>query len=449
MAENILPLSMKAVVDNIVFSKTQQVAYYRVTDTAYDYLSQDSQYNKILEVNNTFSSLMSDKAKPVDVMVLITYSPFDVNSWARQAQRAHQIQNPSQGYDKYVNEAYNEIALEGFAHKETYLAVTLGDRGDFSLDKDSLLELTRAGFKGAVGMASHAISSFLKTSDIVSSKEEKIAREREKEYYTIIKNSSFNGERCSSEEILLLLKKTFHPAMISPQINVDVDNRVGAGDIVFETAGVVEEKMKYIKITQIDEYSGKDNVGYMATLSFSKLPDVVMPPWERPFFTYLTNYTMYSRFTLIPAREMKSRIEKKKADRRDEVDNYLKGDTSITGEAPADLQESLAIINEASNLVSMSRDPWVEGVFRIVVEAPTLEALEEDCARLKKEYLDRGFPISWSQGDQLHLFLESMPGDHIRSKGGRHILSLPYLGATGFNFGSDLGDKIQTFKNSN
>lgn len=445
MAEEFLTIGMQAVVDNIVFNKTQQIAFYRVTDTTYDYLSHDVQFQKLMATKNAFGSLMSDKMKPVECMIMNTTSPFDVESWVDQSSEALRMQNPSPKYEDYVHMVRDILEFGEFSTKETYLAVVIGDRSEISLDKDGLGEVFKGGAKGAAKTLGDALSAFLKTGDKVSQAEEKIARKREKEYYTIVKNSDFKGQRCSAEEILLLLKRKFYPAMKPPYLETDHGNRLDSGDIVMETASVVEEHLKYIKVVQMDEDTGEDVEGFLATLSFSKMPRNSFLPLQTPFFHFFNaEYTMYSRFKLIPSDDMKKKLEKKRQEKRDEIDNYSKGNTSIAGETPGDLQESFAELNEASNEANASRDPWVEAVFRIVLVAPTLEILTEKCQEVRKAYKDAGYVVSWSQGDQLELFLEAMPGDKMRNSSNKQVINLQYLTSTGFNYGSEVGDKIQT-----
>ena len=62
------------------------------------------------------------------------------------------------------------------------------------------------------------------------------------------------------------------------------------------------------------------------------------------------------------------------------------------------------------------------------------------CAYLKQEYENIDINLVWSAGDQKELFLEQMPGDTHRIQSFKQVTNLNMLGASGFNFSSDIGD---------
>lgn len=441
-----LDISMEAVVDNIVFSEKEVWAYYKVSNRAYEFLSFGGKVGLAINMTTAFNNLMTDKTDDLDLHMINTSTPLDYNAWADQiySERSKQVKPP--GFDDFMNEQRDFLIDQNYMVKVSYLGVCLGKRGALDLESLNVFE---TGFKGAWDFAkkwgSEALA--LPTGEISKDEEERF-RQAEEEIYRILSAGHLQAEKVSSEDILLLMKRQFYPAMPAPDLDIDHDSRLGAGDLDLELYSGIKNRFRWLEITQ--QIYHITATGYRTTLSFSKFPREMTYPIGIPFL-YLPSklsqhFTTYARFTLISSQSMKKEVEKKQKEQKDELENLAAGqdafDSTISGGGPADVTEALYDGQVMQQLLTSDKAPWVQGTYRIVIEAHDLDSLKNYASLLKQEYADLGINLNWTSGDQASLFLEQMPGDRLRENSFIQTTNLYQIGASGFNFSSDVGDRI-------
>lgn len=140
-----LNLSMQAVSDNIVYSKRDQFAYYRVANSVYDFLSNDSKVQLAAQLTNAFTNLMGDRTEPLDCQIITTSIPVDIDAWEAQVREVSETWNRGPGFDEYLAQMYNYLATEEYMKKVVYLGVKLGSRGTVDFDVAGAIE---QGFDG-------------------------------------------------------------------------------------------------------------------------------------------------------------------------------------------------------------------------------------------------------------------------------------------------------------
>jgi len=444
--EKKLNISPRSIVDNMVFSKTDVYAYYRLSNDVFDFLSNDQKISLGLKTTNALNNLMSNRQDPLDGHIVQTSLPFDVDAWAQQMLSVSENWNTGPRFEDFLDEQFNHLAEQEYMKKVTYIGLHLGKRG--ALDSTNL-NFLEVGLRGAFDTLKEWAAAAAQTpSDTVSAAEEVSFRRKEQAFSTILSTGNLRASRATTEELLLLIKRQFHPyPMPVPYLNVDPDNRVGPGDLELESASVIENKWRWLKMTQM--VGDVEMSGYRATLSFAKFPRDMHFPVNFPFF-YLPSrlslpvpFTLYSRFTLFPSAKIKKDIEKKRKEQKDEFENIVAGQdsfTSATSGMPEDFSQALHDVQEVGSIVASDKTAWIEGSYRMCVEAPDENFLKEICAVLQQTYEDEGITLLWTAGDQKTLFLEQMPGDHHRMKSFKQITTLNMVGTSGFNFSSDIGD---------
>lgn len=441
-----LDISAVAVIDNMVFSKTETYAYYRITNEVFDFLSTGSKVKLGLQIANAFNGLMSERQEPLDCHLVITSIPVDVDAWAHQIRAVSENWAQGPGFDQYVKDQIHYLKTEEYLKKVSYLGISLGKR--------NALDTGRNFFEGGINGAKEILKSWLETalaapSDEVSATEENDTRKKESSIHNILSTGHLSVQRCTSEEILLMIKRQFYPNMPAPYLDVDHETRLGPGDLDLELHSAIENKYRWMKFTQM--LDDQEVVGYRACLSFTKFPKYQdFPNQGFPFFYFPSKmslpFTCYSRFTLHPSKKMKIELEKKKKEQIDELENITAGqgkfDSAVNGGVPADVAESLQDGQVIGDLLAQDKAPWVEGSYRIVVETPTEELLRKYCSIIKQSYADLDINVTWTSGDQASLFLEQMPGDRMRMPAFNQLSNLTMLATSGFNFSSDVGDPI-------
>lgn len=440
-----LKISAVGIVDNIVFSKTDIYAFYKVRTEVFDFLSRSAKVSVAAEINNAFISLMGSRQEPLDLHIITTSSPYDTEAWEQQILQTSSDWDKPEGFQRFLDKQYNHLVMEAYQKRVSYVGVHLGKRGALNMQGLNFLE---SGIESAIDTMKTWLATTLQTpTEAISAKEERDARLREKEIFRTINNGRLAGERITSLELLTLIKNQFYPAMETPYVNVDPDTRVGPGDLALESASVIENKYRWLKITQM--LGNYEVTGYRANLTLAKFEKNSVYPDRMPFF-YLpafmgANLTTYARISLTPNSKMKNELEKKKKEQKDEFENLAGGqdeyDTAM-GDVPNSLVEALNDRQMMEELLNDDNTPWITGSFHIVVESDTEESLKDFCSRLQQVYKNENITLHWNAGDQAELFLEQMPGDKLRSKSFNQTATLSMLSTSGFSFSSDVGDPI-------
>lgn len=438
-----LKIPILAVSDNIIFSKKEVWAYYKISTVPYDFLSADARAELAESTINALGALSSGEGKKIDGHILITNTPLDVQSWVDQLDETYKEWHPNEVfpkvYDKFVDEEINELLTEGYQRPVVYLGIRLFNRGSLDLDSFNVLEF---GFHDAFKLIKDGISNmFVLPTDTLDQFEEKRAKDAEKEIYRTLSTGNLRAKRVTANELLLTIKRRFYPAMPEPYLEVDHGNRLGTNDILMETGGVLENKYKYLKFSQMVD--GQEYDGYRATLSFARFPkDMSMPGVHTPFLYLPASnglpYTMNARFTMIPQMKVKKDLQKKKLDTDDEINNL-----SNSGQASnAHIKGTVNDISELEDSLEDNKLPWISGAYRVTVEASTYDNLKSMIIQLKQYYNDNDTTVIWTSGDQLRLFLEELPGGTLSSPSFNQMTNLAMLGVSGFNIGSEVGDPI-------
>lgn len=444
-----LDLAVKAMIDNIVFSKDEQWAYYRISNTVYDFLSADAKIGSASRIINSFITLMNNRTEPMDCHLIVTSEPLEVDMINDQLFETTMNNNVAPGFRNYVLQQAEHLKKQDFLRKNTYIGFRIAKRGELNFSNTDVFSL---GFSGAVELVKDWTGSiFSLNTNEVSVNEEKEARRKEREIFNILKPTELRPVRATAEELLLIIKRQFYPHMPPPYLDFDYETRIDAGDIELELSSGIENKLRHLRFSQIVNHEGIDYElnGYRSTLTMTKLPKSVAFPQTMPFIYLLQKaglpFDFFARFTLIPKDVMKKKVEKKKKEMADEQSNIREGYNNLDNEMglmSADVNEAFYDLHLLNNNLSSSRDPWVEGTYHMIVTASTEEMLKEYVSEIRNTYTNFNISLHQTVGDQAELFLSFMPGDRMRSKVHSHITDLNYLGTSGFNYFSEVGDKM-------
>lgn len=434
-----LDISLLAIADNIVFSKSDIIAYYRVENSVFDFLDPYEKERYAKDLMNAFASLFSNEQEPLECFWISTSTPVDIELWEQQVEEVTKTWDRSPNFKQYVEEQASFLANKEPHRKVSYLGVKLGQRGALDMEGLNVFEMGWEGVKNTIG--SFLRSALQPPGYEISEEEEKDARGKEADKYRILRTGSLRAERASAEEILLLLKRQLWPAMPTPYLNMDVDNRVGSFDLSLENASAIRKRYRWLEITQqVGEY---ELTGYRATLSVAKMPKTFAFPNNLPFLYIPAKmglpFTTYSHFKLLPNKKMKRELHKKQQEQKDQLENMAEGGHGMNRETAEDVHE----MSELEYELSQDNHPWVEGSYRVVVETPTEETLKNFCTELQQQYSAMDIELAWTAGDQVDLFLEQMPGDRLRVPSFQILTNLEMLGVSGLGISNDIGDPLR------
>ena len=440
----LLDIPAVGIVDNVVFSKKEAWAYYKIASVPYDFLTNAGRVKLANDIIVAFSSLSQRIGRNVDLHILVTNTPVNIDSWEDQMYEIYDQWNGRNNrlktFDKFIRNQTVALKRRSYKKKVVYLGVKLFTRGTISFDNFNVLDF---GFAEALEVIKKSISSLLVLPDENITKLERArAKKDEYEIYRVIRTSTLRGTRLSSEELLLTIKKTLYPAMPSPYLEVNHDERIGLNDIMLETGAIIEDHRRYLKIKQM--IGTEEREGYRATLSFSKFPsDSMVEPGGIDPFMYLPTimglpFTMNARATLMPIDKMKKDLQKKKLESEDELKNLASSGQRVS----SSVIETQMDIDRLDAELSSDNLPWVSGNYRMTVEMPTYELLVTAIQEMKQEYAKNDIILTWTTGDQLEMLIEEIPGGELKMGDFAQLTNLAMLGVSGFSYGGSVGDPI-------
>ena len=77
------------IVGNVVFSKKEAWAYYKIGSVPYDFLTDSGRARLANDLMVALTGLSSTAGRNVDLHILVTNTPFNVDSWEEQMFRIH------------------------------------------------------------------------------------------------------------------------------------------------------------------------------------------------------------------------------------------------------------------------------------------------------------------------------------------------------------------------
>lgn len=436
MAEK-LDIQMRGIVDNIVFSKNEIWAYFAVNTQSYDFMDDGSKLNMLNNMTKAFADMMANKDERIPMHLIITNTPVDIDHWEDQFLRTTESWDRKPGFNKYFANQVQYLKSREYMSRKIYVGVKMADRHDVSMK--GFMRQLEAGFDQALQYVKDIIFVPAGIDDYsISDKEIKNAKAMEEDYYNFFHSSEMMATRPEAEEIALVMKRTFYPSMPTPYLDVPANGRWGKGDMVRELGGILVKNKLWTEISQ--PMMGHVLTGYRATLTFSKFPENMQVPGGTPWIYMMQKmglpFDMYGRFDLIPNKKMKKEVTHQKMDLEDEGGNAASGGHNIS----LDLQEDYQKAMELEAYTNKNDNPWLEGVYRMVITSYDVEDLKQTVEIVRNAYSSAGIILTWTKGDQQDLLLESMPGDKIRERSFMQTSNVELLGASGFNVFEKVGD---------
>ena len=436
-----IPFGLQAVVGNLVFSTTEVWAYYEIPTTIYDFLSNAGKVSYANSLDAAIKGIVKNQDKPLDLDLNITNTPIDIEMWEKDfvklARENFGLQRS--GFKRFLSEQVDWLTSGNFIEKRVFIGVCLGRRRELDTD---LANPFNKGFRDAMTYLKGYMDKMMLLHDLRVSDEEIVhAQTQEIPYYQSISVSSLHGERASTEDLALLVKKQFYPAMPVPYVSYE-NQRWGRGDMARDLGGLIRlEDPKMVEVHQIID--GREMTGYEATLTFKQFPTdalgVPHAPWiyDSVFSAVAAPFDVHARVTLVPARKIKGEIEKGIAQSMDAYYNA----TQAGSDPGIALTDEVEKGREMQAQVSKNKDPWLSGTYRLSLTASTKEDLDDYCETMIRYYDESlNVKLAWTYHDQLDLLLEGMPGDHLRENSFIQTTDVHMISASGFNVMNQVGD---------
>jgi len=427
--------SITAIHGDLTFSKRDVYLWVKVSPTHYEFKGKEAREEIAQNFSNSVANVLNSEENELNFHIITTSKVFDVVKWRNdylaQSARAH----PTAHFDVFTQEMGNRIWSLDFREKDVYLGVNLGFRTDFSPKKSALkIKLIDDLLTRIAG----------EVDEYLSEKEIAFWEDRARLIRYSLQESQIQAQPVRGVELAYILRKPMFPGMPSPSIDdLEYGNSQewGAGELLTLADGDVKNGPKWLEISQ--EVDGKTRTGYYATLCFVKFPEVLDFPGKEPWIHSASTLgfptDFYSRFSVIPSKKVRKQVTNKIKAIQDQAKNM----TSAGGDISIEVQENFQLGQYLEYALGKDDTPWLYGRHRIVVEANSIETLKERCSQVIDHYKNLGILAVWSSNDQLSLFMERMPSDHIRMSSyyQRHELGIIGAGVPAGTGG--VGDAIE------
>lgn len=386
---------------DLAFSKKNVWLYVSLPAMPYEFLDYQARESLAQKINFGLEGLVQSQDKSIECHLVVTSIPFDDYAWSKSLYERSLKSNPSPHWPTFFERMSNHVHAQGFRKREVFLGVNLGSRSEFksSSAMGSLRDVSDV-FVGVLGFKDYAIPS----------KELKFWETKSEDVKRTLMQGQLKAQQVEPNTIARLIKETLWPEMDIPEVSANNKMSWGEGEIAAIAGGAIENNMKFLKIGQTDAY-GRDQVGYRATLCFSRFPDVLDFPAQEPWIHYASVLsspaTIFSRFTIEPAAKVAKAVAGKLKAAVDQGTNAGKN-------IPYAIQEQIQVAHELNYSLSKDRKPWIYGRHRIVIVAHTESQLRDRVQETIDLYKALDIDVTWPTGDQLSLLLESQPGDRVR-----------------------------------
>lgn len=438
-----LDFQPQAIIGNLVFSKHEVWAYYAVNGYSYSYRTSQDKVSLMSSLTLAFNNLITGNDR-VDCQLIETNIPLSVDMWEEAYMASVGNMKYHTGFADLIEKQRQQFTQGNYFERTLYLGVCLGRRG--ALDTQRANPLI-SGFQDTFTYLGEWLSQASQVGDYsVRDDELNAVRIKEEAYFSSISVTALEPVRCDTEELALLIKKQFYPAMPTPYLNFTGDTWDNY-DIIHECGSVLNVKSnpKYLAFQQVID--GEEKWGYRATLSVSQFDKnrLVIPqatPWVYNALLCAdinTPFDVYTRFTLVPSHKMRRSIDNKSRAQRNAVQDALDSGHHVSREQIEQVRELDRLIDETGN----GREPWVSGIYRIVLMSDSPDDLLHKVSAMKEHYeTSLGLKLTHTYHDQLDLFLESMVGDTYRDKSFLQTSDTALLGISGFGIKNVVGDSL-------
>lgn len=400
--------SLTAIHKDLAFSAKDVWIFAALPSLPYEFLDFGQREALAQSLDIGMESLLPSQDKGLECFLIVTSVPFDSQGWKDQLKDRVDRYEYSPQWPQALEDMESYIQRNRFRSREVYLSIKIGERREYHASSPFT----------SLRSFSDSLMAFSGSSDpSISEKELEFWDGRARSFRNKLTGGSLRAESVDDNQLVRpeiiarLLKETLWPGMDMDDIPLRDRQTWGRGEIDGIAIADVKNGSRYLKISQFKD--GKTVEGYRATLSFSRFPDEFDFPAQEPWIHYSSLLgiptTIFSRFTIEPARKVRKVVESKEKDALDQYQNSQ-------GSAPLQVIEQLESARQLKHELDRDRRPGITARHRIVVTAETVDQLEQRVQNVIAHYKNLDIDVVWPTGDQLNLLLESQPADRVRSK---------------------------------
>jgi hypothetical protein len=439
-------LSMRYLDDDILLSDTHAWTYVHIPLAAYEFKSAEYREDLAVRMSVALAQLVTNNQSPVDVHLLVTHRPLNVDRWESDLAERVSGQGPTSGWTSYLSRMGDRLDAIGFHMKEVYLGVCLGPRqGKGSVKKGRDSAVTVASMMKPVlqlvGLAQRAVGL---EDDVASVREIDEWHKRADDVRRTLAGGALHAVPAKAEQVAWLVAKPLWPApLVQPPVTASTARTWGPGALQQLVEGVVTNHYRWLEIEQVGE-AGMETA-FSATLAVSRFPDVLHFPAQEPWMHFAESLLVpasadwSTRMSIVPPMKVQKDVGRKLADAKDQAQHIAETGTSV----PLKVREQLEVATVLEYTIDKDRTPWAYARHRITVTGTSAEEVTARAKTVIERYRELNIDVVWPSGDQFGLMLEQMPGDRPRTQAYFQRQELNLVSGGMPIASSDCGDKIE------
>ncbi|MGH8907287.1 MAG: ATP-binding protein [Egibacteraceae bacterium] len=397
--------------DKILLSETTAWAYFALPTVSYDFLGEARRIALAQGIAIALAGL-----RDAECHLIVVPREEQIADWAAALDRS--VTCPSSGWPGYLAMLQDHLAEQDLTRRQVFLGVQLGRRRQSGLRNPWTLRVQRAAGVEDLAVREREIAEWHRRADSIR---------------RVLGSGDLRARHATSEELRWLIQRCLHRGLASPPASATGGRRWGAGELEALAEGLLVNGHRMLRLEQ------PHGSRWLAFLALARFPELLPFPGGE----WLYHFTMLDfpvevsmRMRLLSAHRAAADVNRKLAEAYDQERHIAETGADV----PLVLSEQLEGARTLDHQLKKSREPLVYAWPRLAITGVTPEELTDRAEQLIEQYRDQGIDCVWPTGDQLSLFMESLPGDRIRIKTYEQKQPVITIAGGMFIATSDLGD---------
>lgn len=389
-------------------------AWLRLPTHSYEALSDDQRLAVLAQQERLLAGL-----REAEGHLLIVPRTYPVTRWAAELDR--RTPRPTPGWAPHLERVMDHLRGQRFRQRQVYLGIRLGEKRRRGWLRTALTAPERAMGLQDPRPTADELEALRREVDLVRRK---------------VAAASPGMRLATAAELRWLVHRTQWRGLVEDAEVQEPPHRAAWGG---ETLALVEGLIRngYRSLRLGDGASG---IGFLATLAVAHMPERLEFPGGAEWLHHydLLDFPVEAsvRFVLVPPRQAARDVGRQLAAALDQAEHIAQ----TSADLPLDVQETYEGARELERSVLRLQQPLLYCWPRLLVAATSDEELVTRVTDLIENYRDLGLDLVRPSGDQLSLFFEAMPGDHLRATAyEQRMAPITFAGAM-YAASSELGD---------
>lgn len=407
MSRSRLPLRYLG--DRLALSDDQAWAWFRIPTVSYDLLSEGERTSLLYGAVGALAGLSGSECH----LLVVPYA-YDAEQWAAELDEL--TDRPAPGWDGYLATLTAHLSSGQFSQRRVYLGVALGRRAR----SHGLLDRVHR----AAGLDDPSVSR--REVERWSARVDTLER--------VLSSSELQAAGAGVDELRWLVQRGFWRGLAGPPGAASPSQPWGRGEVAALAESTVHNGYRCLVVEQPGDSA------HVAFLAAARFPDVMTHPgseWLYHCDALGFPVEVSVRFRLVPPGQASADAARKLAEASEQA-RHIAG---TSADVPLALLETTEQARQLEYAVTKEGLPLVYGWPRFAVAARSAEELDSRVDYLVEAYRDLGIELARPAGDQLSLFLESLPADRLRVRAYEQRQALVTLAGGMFMATTDLGDR--------